>query len=154
MHPIPLRDRNRHRRCADTVQARPHGIGDREWIAMLEDEVRHLRRAIAPPLEFPAGWGLTPAMQRILRVILARSPGLAHHETLLAACEVPGCELPQPSVIKVHVSRVRRQLEIHAPGILIHSVTGFGYRMETGHAAELRAAIVAALVPLIDQRAA
>lgn len=117
---------------------RPRGLTDREWIDTLEERVRQLTEALAPPKAFPAAWRLTPAGSRLLRALMARAPHLASTESLCLALERPGAEEPiTPANLQTQVCKLRARLRVHAPGVEILAVWGEGYALDAASAARL-----------------
>jgi DNA-binding response OmpR family regulator len=85
------------------------------------DEHAGLAARAGAPLE------LTPTELRLLAYFVReRGLVLSKHQLL---SQVWGYDAYDPNVVEVHVSAVRRKLEVHGPRIL-HTVRGLGYRFE------------------------
>lgn len=112
----------------------------RDRIDELEEENRQLKEMLRPNLVFPKALGLSPTLEAIAAMLLARAPNLVPHESLLVQIWGEGGE---KRTLEVHVCKLRKILLKH--GISIERIWGRGYRLNAENAERLRAAIGGAL---------
>lgn len=96
-------------------------------IAALEDQVEYLEAQLMDQdVKFPDAWPLTPSERKVLRQLLKLR--VAKQNSLLAALySERGGDEPEPNVIRVLISRMRRNLLPF--GIKIKTVRGEGYSL-------------------------
>ena len=124
----------------------------RERLEERDEIIRQLRGQLCPVTPFPLALGLTPGEEKVLSVLLARSPSLRTKEQILFAVYPRIDDAPAIKIVDVWVHKLRVKLKRF--DIKIRTVWGQGYQIEADAAAALRAAIAAPplLSPIAPER--
>lgn len=102
------------------------GLSLREENDLLRARIAEFEEILsAMELVAPAEWGLTPSQARVF-ALLARRDAVSH-ESLRIACVGPAGSERGDSLVKVHVSKLRRKIKPHGYGIAV--IWGQGYRL-------------------------
>lgn len=117
---------------------RAPGVSLADEVELLRERVAYLESVLlGPPWRAPAEWKFTSSQSQIFRVLLTRE--LATKEQIVAALwsARPESELPDPTVLAVHISHIRKKLTRF--GIVIHTAWGEGWRLDPRDRARLSA---------------
>lgn len=114
----------------------------RDEIDTLQEEVRQLREALAPQIEFPRAWRLTATESRVLSALIAATTTRSQ-DRLMTAVYGAGWD-EDPKIIDVMICKIRKK--IPAP-TWIETVRGEGFRLSAAG----RRAIHAELTPFATE---
>ena len=73
---------------------------------------------------------LTPTGWTILETLIRSSPGVVSRQKLVQA--VWGDQLPESNSLKVHLHKLRQQVDLSADSAMLHTIKGHGYTLLIG----------------------
>ncbi len=121
----------------DTRPSLDPAIAMRAYIGELEETVRQLKEQLVPSTVFPAELGLKPLENKIVAVLLARSPSVVSRARLMDAAYFGEEESPGDKIIAQLMCHLRPKLAPY--GVAVQSRPGFGWAFDKGAAEILRA---------------
>lgn len=125
----------------------------RDRVFELEEELRALREAVTPKVDWPAEWGFTNGEAKVLHAIHSGRGRRFNRQQLLSRVYGYDCEF-DANLISVHVCRIKRKLRIRGLNHIIEGRQSYGYSMSPETIAYLDAIIAGekaaalAVVPL------
>ncbi len=112
-------------------------------IEELEETIRQMRESLAPAINFPIAWRLSPTEQRILAAFARAPNGYLSNEQIFVVLESKSEDMP--NLARVFISSIRKKTERVC--IRIFTRWGAGYETPLDSLSVIRSALGHARVP-------